>query len=122
MKHWMNHASRNAVLCAVICMGTFPFCEVPVHAAPTSTGGLTYTEETDSSGTTWYTFTSGTSTGVSAASGDHLKFSGVTVTGTSANNSQLSSILLIRILLLFPTAQLMWRIPISDPLFMPAMR
>ena len=87
MKHWMNHASRNAVLCAVICMGTFPFCEVPVHAAPTSTGGLTYTEETDSSGTTWYTFTSGTSTGVSAASGDHLKFSGVTVTGTSANNS-----------------------------------
>jgi hypothetical protein len=82
MKYRINHTAKRAILCAVICMGTFPFYEAPVHAAPTSTGGLTYTEETDSSGTTWYTFSSGTSTGaVAAVSGDHLKFSGVTVTG-----------------------------------------
>jgi hypothetical protein len=69
-------------------MGTFPFYAAPVHAAPTSTGGLTYTEETDSSGTTWYTFTSGTSTGaVTAVSGDHLKFSGVTVSGDIVINT-----------------------------------
>jgi hypothetical protein len=88
MQYWMNHTAKRAILCAVICMGTFPFYEAPVHAAPTSTGGLTYTEETDSSGTTWYTFSSGTSTGtVAAVSGDHLKFSGVTVSGDIVINT-----------------------------------
>ena len=52
MHYSVSHTAERAILYAVICMGTFPFYEAPVQAAPTSTGGLTYTEETDSSGTT----------------------------------------------------------------------